>query len=197
MKNNSSQINTAKAEPPSDQLLIELAKNNNQEALEQLIKKYLKFVYRIVKYYIADNDEAEDVTQEIFVKVWKNLKKFQSDKNFKSWLGTIAKNSCLDSIKKKRALPFSSFENEFGQNLLHNTLADLSPNAFEIACKNGINEMIESAINRLSFPYQQAIILHSRQGLTFQEISVSTGQSLNTVKSRYRRALKYLRKNLV
>jgi len=80
----------------TDLQLIELSNKGDMGALETLISRYLKLVYFFVYSYLKNNANAEDVSQEIFVKLWKNLSKFDQSKEFRPWLYQIAKNSCLD-----------------------------------------------------------------------------------------------------
>jgi len=77
----------------------------------------LPLIYNFSRRYAGDPDNASDITQEAFVKVWKNLKKFNISKNFRVWLFAIAKNTALDWIKKKKTLPLSLLnENEEVEN---------------------------------------------------------------------------------
>jgi RNA polymerase sigma-70 factor (ECF subfamily) len=178
----------------SDQCLIAQANHGDQKALAQLVKKYLKLVFYIAKNYINDSDEAEDITQEVFVKIWKNLKKYNPQNSFKSWLVEITKNTCLDWLKKKKAIPFSDFNDQYGKNYICESLADPALNPYEQAAKKSFLEIAKNRIARLNFVYQQTLIMHHEKEMTFQEIADQTNQSINTVKSRYRRALNSLKK---
>lgn len=179
-----------------DWQLINDALKNDQTALELLVKKYLPLVYSITNYYAKNSDDAQDITQEVFVKVWKNLKKFNPEKNFYNWIFEIAKNTSLDWLKKKKAIPFSNFEDKTGQNYLADTIADQTPDPYELAQESNSKETLHLAIDQLSFPYQEVVKMHNEKEMTFQEIANLTNQPLNTVKSRHRRALNLLRKIL-
>src|SRR5258708_18528094 len=87
----------------------------NKQAFEILVSRHLNGVYNFVYKYAHDLDQAEDITQESFVKAWKNLKKFNSKYKFKTWLFTIAKNTALDALKKKGFVPLLG---EDGQELM-------------------------------------------------------------------------------
>ncbi len=180
----------------SDQQLVAQALKNDQQALALLVKRHLKLVYNIARYYVLNSDDAKDVTQEVFVKVWKNLKKFRLEKSFTSWIFEIAKNTALDWLKKKKTVLFSNFENESGKNYLSETIADLSPTPYEMASRTETIKTLQLAINQLPPLYQEVVIRHSQEEMTFQEIADSTKQSINTVKSRYLRALALLKKFL-
>jgi RNA polymerase sigma-70 factor (ECF subfamily) len=86
-----------------DEKLVEAYLKGDKRALEILIKRYLKAIYNFAYKYVG-KEEAEDVTQEVFLKMWRNLKKFKKEKNFQSWLWTIARNTCFDFLRKKKKI---------------------------------------------------------------------------------------------
>src|ERR1700733_2556258 len=94
----------------SDNDLVLQYRSGNKKAFEALVERYFAHVFNFITRYTSDQVAAEDIVQETFVKVWKNIKKFDETKNFKSWLFTIARNTSLDWLRKKKAVPFSSFE---------------------------------------------------------------------------------------
>lgn len=187
----------------SDQQLIADFLAGNEKSLEILIQRYLKPIYGFVYRYVGNAPEAEDITQETFVKVWKNLKKFDRSKSFKTWIFTIAKNTSLDFLKKsqsasggKKIIPFVDFENNKGENKFIETLADSSPLPDELLERAYIGKMLEAAINKLFPKYRLVLSLRRNGHFTFNEIAEALGEPLNTVKSRYRRALIMLKKLL-
>src|ERR1051326_7311217 len=113
----------------SDQQLLKGYFTGSHHMFDVLVERYLSLVYGICLRYLQSRSEAEDATQEIFVKVWKNLKRFTQQKSFSSWVAEIAKNTCLDALKKKRVVPFSAFETPEGTNFLNELLVspDLLP----------------------------------------------------------------------
>jgi len=178
----------------SDLNLIQRYLKGDQAALEALIKVYLKPVYGFIFHYIKDRAEAEDLTQEVFVKMWRNLKKFDQAKSFKTWLFTIARNSALDWLKKKKAIPFSEFENENGDNVLLDTLKDSRPSPLELLEQKGLVNRINCALHKLSAQYRLIMQLYYNESLNFREIAEFLSESVDTVKSRHRRALIALKK---
>ncbi len=89
----------------TDEQLVTNYLKGDEESLEILIKRYLRPIYSFTFRFVGDSEIVEDITQEVFVKVWRNLKKFDKNKKFKTWIFTIAKNACLDWQKKKKTLP--------------------------------------------------------------------------------------------
>lgn len=178
----------------SDQELIMQILNNDQKALEILVKRYLSLVYSVAFYYVGNYDDAQDVAQEVFVKVWKNLAKFELEKKFSSWVYQIAKNTSLDWLKKKKSVPFSDFADVNGKNYLAENICDFSSDLSELVDRVSDAVLLKSSLDRLPLLYQEVVTSHSQDGMTFQEIAESTSQSINTVKSRYRRALASMKK---
>ncbi len=180
----------------SDKILVEKYLKGNEKSLEILVQKYLKPVYGFAYKYVNNAQEAEDITQETFVKIWRNLKKFDKEKSFKAWIFSIAKNTSLDFLKKKRTIPFSEFENEKGENVLVEKFIDPSPLPNELLERKDLMGTLAKAMNKLLPKYRKTLLLRHNNDLTFREISETTGEPLNTVKSRYRRALIILKKLL-
>jgi len=180
----------------SDQQLVLDYLSGDKKSLEVLFGRYLKPIYSFTYRYVGGRQDAEDLTQEVFVKVWRNLKKFDQQKSFKIWIFSIAKNTALDFLKKKKAIPFSEFENEEGENMITETLADLSPLPQELLEKADLAQRLNTAMEKLSSKYRMVLFLRYNDHFTFQEIAEIFGESLNTIKSRHQRAILILRKML-
>lgn len=196
------------------QTIIDYLKGD-EKSLEILIRRYFKMIYSFIYRYVGDAQDAEDITQEVFVKVWRNLKTsatrlskgFDPSKgSFKTWIFSIAKNSCVDFLKKRKTIPFSRFfvrggsaiggDADNGDNLLIDTLADPSPLPQEILEKADLARMLNSIMEKLPSKYRMILFLRYNDHFTFREISESLGEPLNTVKSRHGRALVMLKKFL-
>jgi len=180
-----------------DHALIAQYLKGDEKALELLIQKYLGQMYRFVLVYAKNPEAAQDITQEIFVKVWKNAKRVDSNKNFKSWLYTVAKNTALDYLKQKKAVPFSVFETPEGKNALVESLldtTDLPDKNFELIQQN---QQFMAAIGKLSEKYRTVLTLYYYQYLNFREIAQKLKEPLNTIKSRHRRGLLLLKKTFL
>ncbi len=179
----------------SDLQLISEYIKGDEKSLEILIKKYLKRVYNLVYSYMQNQADAEDATQEVFVKVWKNISKFDHKKSFKTWAFAIAKNTAIDYLKKKKAIPFSMFDTADG-NYITDTIADKSPLASEMAEYRENEDIISESIMSLPEKYRKIVGLRLKD-LTFKSIAEILGESINTVKSKYLRAIKLLKKNFL
>jgi len=150
------------------------------ESFEVLVKKYLKPIYSFVYRYVGNSQDAEDITQETFVKVWKNLKKFNPQKSFKTWIFSIAKNSAIDFLRKKKTIPFS--------DEIIDTFADPAPFIPELS--------LSTILEKIPSEYRMILFLHYNDHFTFREIAEVLEESINTIKSRHRRGLIMLKKIL-
>lgn len=161
-----------------DQQLIADYLAGDDKALEILINLYLKPIYSFTYRYLNNSQEAEDITQEAFIKVWKNLKKFNKNKKFKTWIFAIAKNASLDWLKKKKPVLVSDFSN------------------FEIPVEPAFLATVEinSLLQQLPLKYRLILFLRYNDHLNFREIAETLSEPLNTIKSRHRRALIMLKK---
>jgi len=179
-----------------DQNLVRKYLKGDKNSLEILIKKYLSPIFNFVLRLVENKQDAEDITQEVFVKVWKNIKKFNQKKSFKTWLFTIAKNTAFDSLRKKKVAYFSDLENEEGKNWVVDSLADPSPLPPEILERKELARDLERALKKLPPKMRVVLLLYYNDHLTLREIAEVLDEPLNTVKSRCRRALMMLRKLL-
>lgn len=184
----------------SDKQLIAAHLAGDEKSLEILIRNYLKTIYSFIYRYVDNTYDADDITQEVFIKVWRNLKRFNQQKSFKTWIFAIAKNTALDHLKKKKVIPFSEFSasggNGEGENIFEKTLADPSPLPQELLEKADTARMLTSAMKKLLPKYRMVLFLRYNDHFNFREIAESLGEPLHTIKSRHRRALIQLKKLL-
>ncbi len=177
----------------TDGELVKKAKKGDNEALAILIKRYLNIVFATCRQYLKNSDEADDATQETFVKVWRNLKRLDETRPVKPWFLEIAKNTSLDLLRKKRPLPFVNFESADGTNLLAETLAADGPSPLAELAAEEQKEIVNKALARLPDKTRKVLELYYNEGLNFREIGEALHKPLHTVKSRHRRALVRLR----
>jgi RNA polymerase sigma-70 factor (ECF subfamily) len=183
---------------PSDEQLVWLyIKRKDEHALEDLIKRYLPLIYAFARNYTGNRDNAADITQETFVKVWKNIKRFDKSKSFRTWIFTIAKHTAIDWLRKKNALPFSAIQDETKDDNFENSLADDSPLIIEQLMFQETSKKLSFALARLPGDYNAVVNLRINDDLNFREIAERLKKPLNTVKSHYRRGISLLKKILL
>jgi RNA polymerase sigma-70 factor (ECF subfamily) len=181
-----------------DATLVTAFMKGDGDSFVALVDRYMPTVYKFIYRYVGNTDAANDIVQDAFIKVWKNIRKFDPEKNFKTWLLTIAKNTALDAIKKKKAVLFSRIEE--GETDLDTFLApyvdgpDLPDELFE---RKQTKADLELVLQKLNPSYRSVLLLRYTEHLKFREIADILQEPIDTIKSKHRRALLQLRKLLV
>ena len=180
----------------TDEQLISDYLDGNEKALNTLVDRYLTNVYNFALKLTSDTQAAEDVTQESFIKAWKNIRGFKHSSSFQTWLFAITRNASIDWLRTKKDLAFSAFENEQGVNMLTETLAlnELSPD--ELLRRAEDARFIKALLNELDPLYRDVLTLRYSSNMTFEAIGEILKRPLHTVKSQHRRAIIALRRSL-
>ena len=177
----------------ADKELIEKCKNGNVEAFEMFVEKYQQYIYSVAYRFLYNRDEAEDMTQECFIRIWKNFFRYNFRSKITTWMYKIITNLCLDFLKKKKRR----------QNVIVYETEDLTeiPAA---SCDDMENEFLskelvsvtEKIINMLA-PKQRAVfILRDIEDLNINQVSEILGISTGSVKSNLYLARLSIRKEL-
>lgn len=180
----------------SDKQLVWDYLNGDETSLNFIIKRHLKLVYNFAYRLTGNAQVSEDISQETFIKIWKNIKKYDQNQEFKTWLLTIARNTAIDWLRKRKNFVFSDFETADGKNLITDFLSDHAPRPDKIAIQTEDKEFIGGLLDQLSQEDREIISLHYNDNLTFEKIGRILDRPLNTVKSRHRRVMIFLRKIL-
>lgn len=175
-----------------DKKIIEDYLLGNTGAFEVLVERNLRLVYRYAFRMARDKEDAEDIAQETFAKLWRNMRKFDTDKNFRTWLLGIAHNTAIDLLRKRKDFVFSDFDNEGGD--FSETIVDPAPLPPEIFERAEKNKLLDDALGQISPASREILTLYYEEDLTFNEIGTILNKPLNTVKSQHRRALLALKK---
>jgi RNA polymerase sigma-70 factor (ECF subfamily) len=176
-----------------DQELIDDYAKGDSGAFARLVDRHAKRVYNFVYRLLGNRDDAEDVTQETFLKIWKNLKKFRTGESFSAWLLTIAHNTAIDSLRKRKNVVFSDFGKEDAENIFAESIPDPEALPDELAAKAEDAEFLEKLLEKLPILHREVLLLHYKERLTFDQIGKILKKPLDTVKSQHRRALVKLR----
>ena len=173
----------------TNELLIRL-KNGDMLAFDQIYELYshklFSFVFRILK----DEAGADDVVQEVFVKIWESREKLGDYKLLNSYIFTIAYNNSIDLIRKKIN------NNKYLEHLRVSASINFTPSIVSQIEYNELNKEVEKLVGNLPERQKQVYLLHREEGLTYPEIAERLGISKNTVENHMVKALKYLRHNL-
>lgn len=186
-------------EKNDEKRLVNKAKKGNIAAFEELIITHETRIYNIAYRMFNNEEDAKDLSQEIFIKVFENIRKFKGNSSFSTWLYRIATNLCIDELRRRKGKETYSIDEEIetDEGNMKREYSDTNPNPEEIAMKKEEKHHIDNAINNLSEDHKAAIILRDLQGFEYNEISKILGCSLGTVKSRISRARIQLRELLI
>ena len=178
---------------PSDAELIERCLRKDNAAWEMVIVRFRRRVFHIAYKFTGKHDEAEDLTQEIFLKVFKSLDKFNRDADFSTWLSSVARNYCIDHYRASKR------EKEV---LVEDALAyDLAPasygNPYRALEDQDRRSLMRRGLDQLPDKLREAVILRDLQGLTYQEMATRLALPEGTVKSRINRGREELARLLL
>ncbi len=165
-----------------DQNLIIAAKQGQLKAFDSIVVFYQKAIYGHLYRLVNNSDDALDLVQETFVKVYKNGKNIDLEKNFKSWLYKIATNTAYDWLKKKKRLPLTQ---EIDEAIEFETINHNS-SYYNMEQINNLD--LEKALKSLKPAAEDILRLYYQQGFSYVEISEILAIPLNTVKTNISRA---------
>lgn len=179
-----------------DRQLILRCRDGQEQAYHDLMKRYEGYIYTLCFRCAGNREDALDLTQETFIKVFQGLDSYQLNRPFKPWLRRIAVNHCINFLQKRSSAPlFLDQPLADGKITLGDTLAASTDPAQEIEWQE-TGRFLKEAINRLSQQYRLLLFLRHQEGLSYQEIAEETGVPLGTIKTHLFRARAALRKEL-
>lgn len=157
--------------------LIKKAQEGNERSFEELYKLYYNEVFNTIFYIVKDTEIANDLTSDVFIKVYQNLSMYKEDISFKMWLKTIASNYCIDYIRKKKR----SNEVYVDEYTIETESATYENALTNMINKDDIRIMYES-IKKLKEPYKT--IMHMRlDGKKYEDIAKDLSINLGTLKA--------------
>ncbi len=164
----------------NDDDLVEQIRLGDEKAAEELIKRYYTSILRYCKRQCFNHEKAEDLTQETFLKLFRNLSGYKGKRKFKAYLYTIANHLCVDESRKMKVYPLENEE-------------DIGYECDEMHRIEDRSE-IDYLLDALSPEQREAVILRFGEQLEFWEIAKVMGCNMRTAQSRVRNALKIMRK---
>lgn len=164
----------------SDDELVELVRYGEEDAAGELIKRYYTSILRYCKWHCSDIDKAEDLTQETFYRLFKNLSGYKGKNKFKAYLYTIANHLCIDESRKISFYPLEGEENIINE----------CNEILQLEDKTEINRLL----NILPEEQKEAVILRYGEELSYKEIAKVMGCNMRTAQSRVRNGIKMMQK---
>lgn len=179
----------------NEQLLLRKAKAGDVEAFEQLVEAYGKKVYNLALRMTGNHDDAADLAQEAFIRVFKSISGFKEQSSFSTWIYRITTNVCLDEIRKRKNKKVISLDEDIRMDdgEMKRQVVSEDPLPDELAEREELRSIVNAAINSLPEDQRIVITLRDLQGLTYEEIARILDCPGGTVKSRINRARQALR----
>ncbi len=177
----------------TDAVLVSAYLQGDESALSILITRHKQRIYSFIYSKVFDRDIAEDVFQDTFIKVINSLKrgKYNEEGKFLPWVMRISHNLVIDHFRKNNRMP--KFENNTDFDIF-SVLSDNSLNAENTIIKGQVASDVRRLVEELAEDQKQVLMMRIYKGMSFKEISLQTGVSINTALGRMRYALINLRK---
>ncbi len=195
--------------PSEEAALVAELQSGSEQAFAQLIDRYHQPLYSLIARSLQDPADAADITQEVFLKVFRNIRGFHGESSLRTWLYRIALREASNqrrwwSRHKRREIdldaPSSSrcaSDSAAGAHSLGSTLADAGSSPFDQAAQHEVRERVEAALRQVPTAFRAVLVLREIEGLSYDEIADLLHVNLGTVKSRLMRGRAALRAALI
>ena len=177
-----------------DSELITRAAGGDPTAFQALVERHRSMVYRVAYQFAGNHHDAEDIAQEVFIKVYRSLDRFRQDAQLTSWLYRIVMNACIDH-RRRQGPAGSTACGEEAEHWLLNTEED-APGPEDRAYAGELGEMLQAAIARLPQGQRIVFVMRHHEGLKLCEIAEALGLAEGTVKRQLHAAVHRLRQAL-
>ena len=186
------------AETFDEQPLVERARNGDAEAFTALVEQYERKIFRLAKHITNNDDDAEDVLQETFLKAYSHLDSFQGNSKFYTWIVRIAVNEALMKLRKRKSDKTVSLDEptDTGEDVVVREVAVWEDNPEQKYSREEIREILDKAIESLKPAFRTVFVLRDIEELSTEETAEALGLSIPAVKSRLLRARLQLREKL-
>jgi RNA polymerase sigma-70 factor (ECF subfamily) len=184
----------------SDEEMMLLYQKGDEQAFEALYWRHHSGIFNFICHFIGGSrSHAEELLQDVFLKVVKSRKRYTPTAKFTTWLYQIARNSCIDHFRRMKHRKTTSLSQPIGSEegmVVESTIAGNNPSPERKARINEISEILRTAINTLSEEQREVFLMREDLHLSFAEIAELISCPINTAKSRMRYALEHMRKSL-
>ncbi len=169
---------------PDELKLIQDFNNGNEQAYNQLVLRYKEKIYWIVRRMIPNHDDADDITQNVFIKAYQSLRSFKGDSSFYTWIYRIAINLSLNEIRRKKFRRTFSIDEEIHQ------IRSSDDQPIEVMVREERTRLIKEAIERLPEKQKKVFLLRYYEELPYEEIAKILHTSVGGLKANYFHAVK-------
>ena len=175
----------------ADSDLITRAAGGDPAAFQALVERHRAMVYRVAYQFAGNHHDAEDIAQEVFIKVYRSLDRFRQDAQLSSWLYRIVMNACIDHRRRHSPAGCAPFGEEAEHRLLNTP--EEGPGPEDVAYAGELGQVLEAEIGRLPEGQRIVFIMRHHQGLKLGEIAAALGLAEGTVKRQLHAAVHRLR----
>ena len=179
----------------SDNQLVRVIRRGDVERYAELITRYRGKLFAYLYCLVGQKDEVDDLLQNVFIKVYKNLARFDQSRKFSSWIYRIAHNEAVNHIKRKYLKKFVSWE-DIVTTKDQLEMSSLEDNASEEWIKNERIKEVHDIVDRLPMKYKQVLILRYFSGKSYKEMAEIIGKPVNTVGTLINRAKERLHEEI-
>jgi RNA polymerase sigma-70 factor (ECF subfamily) len=172
----------------SDQEIVKMTIKGKKDSFNELVMRHSSKVYSLCLRMLKDPLEAEDVTQETFLRAYRALDTYNSNYSFRNWLLKIASNLCIDRVRQRKGISFTDTDDE-----LINYTQSLFVSPEKAIIDNENIEKLTEALYTLPVRYQLVLLLRYLEGLKYEEIANVLEEPLGTIKTQLHRARKLLK----
>lgn len=178
--------------------LVERCRAGDQRAFDELVTRFEKRVYNLALRMTGNAEDANDLAQEAFVRVYTALPGFKGESSFSTWLYRIVTNVCLDELRRRGRQSVVSLDQPVSgeEGPLARQTADPADGPLDRLERAEVRAAVQHGINQLQPDHRAVLVLRDLQGLSYEEIASALGCSLGTVKSRLNRSRLALRDRL-
>ncbi|HXG34624.1 MAG TPA: RNA polymerase sigma factor [Bryobacteraceae bacterium] len=186
------------AAPPDEEALVARAQAGDAQAFAELVERYERKIFRLARHITGNDEDAEDVLQETFLKAYENLPGFQGQSKFYTWLVRIAVNEALMKLRRRKTAKVVSLDEtiDTGEETMAREIAVWEDNPEEQYSREELRRILEEAIESLAPLYRTVFVLRDVDELSTEETAEALGISVPAVKSRLLRARLQLRDKL-
>lgn len=188
---------------PEEASIVAELKAGNEDAYTRLIAQYHQTIYNLVYRILDDPTDAPDTTQEVFIKVFRGMAKFNGESSLKTWMYRIAIHEASNRRRwffrhkvQELSIEPTRDESQGQSDSLRDSLMDSGESPFETVARSQVRARVEQVLQELPEHYRTAVVLRDIEDLSYEEIAEMTETSLGTVKSRLVRGREALRKRL-
>ena len=177
--------------------LLSRAIRGDTDAFEGLVLQYEKLIYNIAFRMMGNAEDAKDISQEVIIKIYRNLSSCAGMEYMKAWTAKITHNTCIDELRRRKGKITDSYDYaagaEFGEEAPERQFADPADGPEALLLRKELGAIIEEGLRRLPCQHRGLIVLRDIQGMSYEEIAEITSTPMGTVKSRLSRARNSLR----